>query len=146
MVMRAVVQRVSRAAVRVDDAVVGGIGAGLLVLLGVAASDDEAEADALAGKVARLRVFANEDGRFDRSVLDSGGAVLAVSQFTLLADTAKGNRPSFTAAAPPEVAQRLYERFCETVAALGVPVERGVFGARMAVELVNDGPVTIVLP
>ena len=144
--MRAVVQRVSRASVSVDARAVGEIGAGLLVLLGVAAGDGEEHAVALAGKVARLRIFANEAGRFDRSVLDEGGAVLAVSQFTLLADTAKGNRPSFTAAAPPEEAERLYERFCAALADLGVPVERGVFGARMTVELVNDGPVTIVLP
>lgn len=144
--MRAVVQRVSRASVSVDARAVGEIGAGLLVLLGVAAGDGEEHAVALAGKVARLRIFANEAGRFDRSVLDEGGAVLAVSQFTLLADTAKGNRPSFTAAAPPEEAERLYDRFCAALADLGVPVERGVFGARMTVELVNDGPVTIVLP
>jgi D-tyrosyl-tRNA(Tyr) deacylase len=143
--MRAVVQRVSRAAVRVDGAVVGSIGAGLLVLLGVATRDGEGEADALAGKVARLRVFPDGDGRFDRSVADVGGAALVVSQFTLLADTSKGNRPSFTAAAPPEEAERLYERFCAALTETGVPVERGVFGARMEVELVNDGPVTIVL-
>ena len=143
--MRSVVQRVSRAAVRVDGEVVGEIGAGLLVLLGVAAGDSDADADALAGKVARLRIFENEDGRFDRSLLDTGGAALVVSQFTLIADTAKGNRPSFTGAAPPEEAERLYERFCGALAELGVPVAQGVFGARMAVELVNDGPVTIVL-
>jgi D-tyrosyl-tRNA(Tyr) deacylase len=144
--MRAVVQRVSRASAAVDDRVAGEIGPGLLVLLGVAAGDGEADADALAGKVARLRVFPDAEGRFDRSVLDTSGGVLAVSQFTLLADTSKGNRPSFTAAAPPAEAEPLYERFCAALAALGVPVERGVFGARMAVELVNDGPVTIVLP
>ena len=143
--MRAVVQRVGHAAVRVDGKTAGEIRAGLVVLVGVAGGDREADAEALAGKVARLRIFENDEGRFDRSVLDSGGAVLAVSQFTLLADTAKGNRPSFTAAAPPEEAERLYERFCETLSTLGVHVERGVFGARMEVELVNDGPVTIVL-
>ena len=143
--MRAVVQRVTSASVRVEGAVVAEIGAGLLALVGVAAGDGEGEADALAGKVARLRIFENEDGRFDRSVLDTGGAVLAVSQFTLLADTAKGNRPSFSGAAAPAEAERLYERFCEALSALGVPVGRGVFGARMEVELVNDGPVTIVL-
>jgi D-aminoacyl-tRNA deacylase len=143
--MRSVVQRVTRAAVRVDGEVVAEIEAGLLVLLGVAAGDSKADADALAGKVARLRIFENEDGRFDRSVLDAGGAALVVSQFTLLADTAKGNRPSFTAAAVPEEAERLYERFCEALGELGVRVARGVFGARMEVELVNDGPVTIVL-
>jgi len=143
--MRAVVQRVTRASVRVEGAVVAEIGPGLLALVGVAAGDGEGEADALAGKVARLRIFENDDGRFDRSVLDTGGAILAVSQFTLLADTAKGNRPSFSGAAAPAEAKRLYERFCEALSEVGVPVERGVFGARMEVELVNDGPVTIVL-
>jgi D-aminoacyl-tRNA deacylase len=144
--MRAVIQRVSRAVVRVDARVAGEIGAGLLVLLGVADGDEEGDADRLAEKAARLRIFANDEGRFDRSVLDTGGAVLVVSQFTLIADTAKGNRPSFAGAAEPEDAERLYERFCAALADLGVPVERGVFGARMDVELVNDGPVTIVLP
>jgi D-aminoacyl-tRNA deacylase len=139
------VQRVSRAAVRVDGAVPGEIGAGLVLLLGVAADDDEADAELLAGKVARLRIFENEDGRFDRSLLDTGGAALVVSQFTLIADTAKGNRPSFSDAARPERAEPLYERVCTALRELGVPVEQGVFGARMEVELVNDGPVTIVL-
>jgi D-tyrosyl-tRNA(Tyr) deacylase len=143
--MRAVVQRVARAAVRADGVVVGEVGTGLLVLLGVATGDAEAEADRLAAKIARLRIFAGEDGRFDRSVLDVAGRVLVVSQFTLLADTAKGNRPSFTAAAPPEEAERLYEHFCAALRGLGLAVEQGVFGARMEVELVNDGPVTIVL-
>jgi D-aminoacyl-tRNA deacylase len=142
--MRAVVQRVSRAAVRVEERIVGEIGAGLLVLLGVAAGDTDAEADALAGKVAWLRIFPDDGGRFDRSVIDTGGGLLVISQFTLLADTAKGNRPSFTRAAAPADAERLYERFC-AVLAEQAPVERGVFGARMDVELVNDGPVTIVL-
>jgi D-tyrosyl-tRNA(Tyr) deacylase len=139
------VQRVSRAAVRVDGAVRGEIGAGLVVLLGVAKDDSEAGAEILAGKVARLRIFENEDGRFDRSLLDTGGAALVVSQFTLIADTAKGNRPSFSNAAPPERAEPLYERVCAVLRELGVPVAKGVFGARMEVELVNDGPVTIVL-
>jgi D-tyrosyl-tRNA(Tyr) deacylase len=143
--MRAVIQRVSRAAVRVDGAVVGEIGAGLLVLLGVADGDGEAEAERLAAKVARLRIFADDLGRFDRSVLDVGGGVLVVSQFTLLADTAKGNRPSFTAAAQPAEAERLYELFSAALRELGLTVEQGVFGAMMDVELVNDGPVTIVL-
>ncbi len=143
--MRAVVQRVSGARVVVGDETVGQIGAGLLVLLGVANGDGEAEAERLAGKVARLRIFEDDAGRFDRDVLDSGGAVLAVSQFTLIADTRKGNRPSFSAAAAPEAAEPLYERFCTVLAAAGLQVERGVFGANMAVELVNDGPVTIVL-
>jgi D-tyrosyl-tRNA(Tyr) deacylase len=115
------------------------------VLLGVAGGDSAADADRLAGKVARLRVFENEEEKFDRSLLDTGGAALVVSQFTLIADTAKGNRPSFTDAARPEQAEPLYERFCQALRDLGVHVETGVFGARMAVELVNDGPVTIVL-
>jgi D-tyrosyl-tRNA(Tyr) deacylase len=142
--MRAVLQRVSRAAVRVDGAVVAEIGAGLLVLLGVADGDEPKAADGLAGKVARLRIF-ERDGRFDASLLDEGGAALVVSQFTLLADTGKGNRPSFTAAARPELAEPLYERFCEALRELGLAVETGRFGAKMEVELVNDGPVTIVL-
>jgi len=143
--VRAVVQRVSEAAVRVDGELRGAIGPGLLVLLGVAAGDEPATATRLAGKVARLRVFENAEGRFDRSLLDTGGAALVVSQFTLIADTAKGNRPSFSGAAPPEEAEPLYESFCDALRGLGVPVETGVFGARMAVSLVNDGPVTIVL-
>jgi D-tyrosyl-tRNA(Tyr) deacylase len=143
--MRAVIQRVSRAAVRVDGAVVGEIGAGLLVLLGVADGDGVAEAARLAAKVARLRIFADDLGRFDRSVQEVGGGVLVVSQFTLLADTAKGNRPSFTAAAQPAEAERLYELFSAALRELGLTVEQGVFGAMMDVELVNDGPVTIVL-
>ncbi len=138
-------QRVSRAAVRVDGAVRAEIGAGLVVLLGVAEPDGEEEAGRLAGKIARLRIFENEEGRFDRSLLDIGGAALVVSQFTLIADTAKGNRPSFTNAARPEHAEPLYERVCVALEELGLPVERGVFGARMELELVNDGPVTIVL-
>jgi D-aminoacyl-tRNA deacylase len=143
--VRAVVQRVSRASVRVNGEETAAIGAGLLVLLGVAAGDAEHEAERLAGKVARLRVFENEDGKFDRALLDAGGAALVVSQFTLLADTAKGNRPSFTGAAEPERAEALYESFSAALRELGVPVATGVFGARMEVELVNDGPVTIVL-
>lgn len=143
--MRAVVQRVSRAAVRVGEESCGEIGAGLVVLVGVAVGDTDADADRLAGKVARLRIFANDDGRLDRSLLDAGGAALVVSQFTLLASTAKGNRPSFTEAAEPEVAEPLVERLCAALRELGVQVETGRFGARMAVELVNDGPVTILL-
>jgi D-tyrosyl-tRNA(Tyr) deacylase len=142
--MRAVLQRVSRAVVRVDGAPTGEIGSGLLVLLGVAEEDDEAAAERLAGKVARLRIF-ERDGRFDESVLDVGGAALVVSQFTLLADTRRGNRPSFSDAAPPDEAEPLYERFCAELRTLGVEVATGRFGARMEVELVNDGPVTIVL-
>lgn len=143
--MRVVVQRVSEARVRVGGEVVGEIGPGLCVLIGVSREDGEAEAARLADKVAKLRIFENEDGRFDRSLLDSGGAVLVVSQFTLIAETAKGNRPSFSAAAAPEEAEALYERFCEGLRDFGVQVEAGVFRARMQVELVNDGPVTIVL-
>lgn len=124
---------------------VGAIGAGLCVLLGVAADDDEATAERLAGKVARLRIFANEEGRFDRSLLDTEGGALVVSQFTLIADTAKGNRPSFTAAAPPERAEPLYETFCAALESEGIDVARGRFGVAMLVEIANDGPVTIVL-
>jgi D-aminoacyl-tRNA deacylase len=143
--MKAVVQRVSRARVRVGKKVAGEIGFGLCVLLGVARGDDVAAASRLAGKVARLRIFEDEQGRFDRSLLEAGGEALVVSQFTLIADTAKGNRPSFADAAPPEEAEPLYEAFCDALHELGVPVETGIFGAHMAVELENDGPVTIVL-
>jgi D-tyrosyl-tRNA(Tyr) deacylase len=143
--VRAVVQRVAEARVRTGDEVVGEIGPGLCVLLGVERDDDEAGAERLAGRVARLRIFENDEGKFDRSVLDTGGAVLVASNFTLIADTAKGNRPSFSEAAPPEQADPLYERFCEALRELDVAVETGVFGARMRVQLVNDGPVTILL-
>jgi D-aminoacyl-tRNA deacylase len=143
--VKAVVQRVEKARVVVGDDVVGAIGRGLCILLGVADSDGPADAERLAGRVARLRIFENEEGKFDGSLLDVGGAALVVSQFTLIADTAKGNRPSFSHAARPEQAEPLYERFCDALAAEGVEVERGVFGARMAVELSNDGPVTIML-
>ena len=143
--MRAVVQRVSEASVSVGDDVVGAIGRGAAVLLGVASNDTGDDADRLAGKVARLRIFENEDGRFDRSLVDVDGEVLVVSQFTLIADTRKGNRPSFTDAARPEEAEPLYERFCAALRDEGIPVAQGVFGARMEVAVVNDGPVTIVL-
>ena len=139
--MRAVVQRVTRAAVEPG----GSIGPGLCVLLGIAAGDDAQAADGLAGKIARLRIFENEDGRFDHSLLDTGGSALVVSQFTLIADTEKGNRPSFSGAARPESAEPLYQRFASALRELGVHVETGVFGARMRVELVNDGPVTLVV-
>ena len=143
--MRAVVQRVSRARVVVEGKTVAEVGGGLCVLLGVGESDGKAEAARLADKVARLRIFENEQGKFDLSLLDAGGEALVVSQFTLIADTAKGNRPSFSNAAPPERAEPLYDGFCGALEARGVRVSRGVFGARMDVELVNDGPVTIVL-
>ena len=141
--MRAVVQRVRAARVTPG----GAIGPGLCVLLGVADGDTEAEADRLAGKVARLRIFENEAGKFDLSLLDVGGEALVVSQFTLIADTTRqrGTRPDFSRAAPREQAEPLYEAFCEAVAAFGVRVETGIFGERMQLELVNDGPVTIVL-
>jgi D-tyrosyl-tRNA(Tyr) deacylase len=143
--MRAVVQRVSRARVVVGDETVGSMGAGLCILLGVAATDEPGEAERLAAKIARLRIFENEAGKFDLSLLDTGGEALVVSQFTLIADTAKGNRPSFGGAAPSELAEPLYEQFCQVLRNLGVSVATGVFGARMAVELVNDGPVTVVV-
>jgi D-tyrosyl-tRNA(Tyr) deacylase len=143
--MRAVVQRVSGASVAVDGTSVAEIGLGALVLLGVARTDRRAEALALATKIAKLRIFPDSEGRFDRSLLDVGGEALVVSQFTLIADTRKGNRPSFGSAAPPEEAEPLYATFCEALAAAGVRVARGIFGARMAVSLVNDGPVTVVL-
>jgi D-tyrosyl-tRNA(Tyr) deacylase len=139
--VKAVLQRVAHASVTPG----GAIGPGLCILLGVADGDTEADARRLAEQAAKLRVFENEDGKFDRSLLDTGGAALVVSQFTLIADTAKGNRPSFSGAARPEQAEPLYETFCAVLRGLGVQVETGVFGARMTVALENDGPVTIVL-
>ena len=144
-VMRVVVQRVREASVTVTGDVVGGISRGLVVLVGVATGDIRDDAERLASKVARLRVFENDEGRFDRSLLDVRGEALVVSQFTLIADTRKGNRPSFGDAAPPEIAEPLYERFCAALEDEGVAVTRGVFGAHMEVSLANDGPVTIVL-
>jgi D-tyrosyl-tRNA(Tyr) deacylase len=143
--MRAVVQRVTRAAVRVEGETVGRIGAGLLVLLGVARGDGEAEAAALAGKTARLRIFEDGEGRMNRSLLETGGEALVVSQFTLLGDTRRGNRPGFTDAAAPAEAEALYERYAGALRAAGVPVATGRFRAHMEVELVNDGPVTLLL-
>jgi D-aminoacyl-tRNA deacylase len=139
--VRAVVQRVARASVTPG----GAVGPGLCVLLGVAAGDDEGSADRLAQKVASLRIFQNDLGRFDRSLLDTGGAILVVSQFTLLAETAKGNRPSFSRAARPDAAEPLYDRFVAALRELGAEVATGTFGAAMRVELTCDGPVTIVL-
>ena len=143
--MRAVLQRVTRASVAVDGEMVGSIGPGLLVLLGVAQGDGPEEARRLAGKTAELRIFANEESRFDRSLLETGGQALVVSQFTLLADARKGRRPSFTDAAAPEEAERLVDAFVAALRELGVGVQTGRFGAHMAVSLENDGPVTIVL-
>ncbi len=143
--MRALLQRVSRASVTVDGAVVGSIGRGLLVLLGVAPADDEATADALARRVVELRIHQDAAGKTNLALADVHGAVLAISQFTLYADTSRGRRPGFTGAAAPAHAEALYDRFCSALAALGVPVERGRFGAVMAVELVNQGPFTIWL-
>lgn len=144
--MRAVLQRVSRACVHVDGAETGAIGAGLLILLGVAAGDTAEDGVWLAGKIAGMRIFPDEQGRFARSVLDTLGGCLVVSQFTLLASTKKGTRPGFDRAELPGPAQVLYDGFCQQLAILlGKPVATGVFGAHMAVELVNDGPVTILL-
>ena len=143
--MRAVVQRVSRSSVKVDDAIVGAIDLGLLVLIGIANDDAEADAEYLAEKIAGLRIFEDADGKMNRSVLDAGGAVLAVSQFTLFGDVRRGKRPAFDAAARPEQAVPLYERFVALIRAAGLRCETGKFQAMMEVELINDGPVTILL-
>jgi D-tyrosyl-tRNA(Tyr) deacylase len=143
--MRALLQRVTRAEVRVDAEVIGSIGPGLLVLLGVGSDDSPSLAEALARRICELRIFSDENGRTNRSLIDTAGEMLVVSQFTLFADTRRGRRPGFTDAAPPDVAIPLYERFCTAVLALGVSVARGRFGAEMEVELVNDGPFTIWL-
>jgi len=144
--VRIVLQRVSEASVTVEGERISGIGAGLLLLVGVADGDGENEADWLAQKISGLRIFNDEEGKMNLSVRDVGGEVLAVSQFTLLADTRKGKRPSFVHAAPPEEAEPLFDYFCERLRAEGVgPVERGSFGAMMRVALVNEGPVTIIL-
>jgi D-aminoacyl-tRNA deacylase len=143
--MRAVVQRVSRARVTVKDWVSGEIGLGLLVLLGVGRDDDEADATYFAEKIAGLRIFEDDDGKMNRNVIDVGGSVLAVSQFTLYGDVRRGKRPSFDAAAPPDVARRLYEFFVQQIQALGLRCETGRFQEMMQVELVNEGPVTILL-
>ena len=144
--MRALLQRVSRAAVRVEDEAIAATGPGLLILLGVGHADDEPTTDALARRVTELRIFADEEGRTNRSILDVGGAALVVSQFTLFADTSRGRRPGFTNAAAPDLADRLYQRFAAQLRGLGVEdVQTGSFGTEMAVELVNDGPFTIWL-
>ncbi|MDX2168587.1 MAG: D-aminoacyl-tRNA deacylase [Deltaproteobacteria bacterium] len=143
--MRAVVQRVLEASVEVAEVRISHIGRGLLVLLGVAHADGEAEADWMTDKLLGLRIFANPDGKFDASLLDVGGAALVVSQFTLYGDTRKGRRPSFTAAAPPAQAEPLYRRVVDGLAARGVPTGAGRFGATMQVHLVNDGPVTLIV-
>jgi D-tyrosyl-tRNA(Tyr) deacylase len=143
--MRAVVQRVSEASVSVEEKVTGQIGAGLCVLLGVEAGDDEAAAAWMAEKVVELRIFEDEAGKMNRSLKDTGGGLLAISQFTLLGDARTGRRPAFTAAARPEVAQPLYARFCALCREKGVRVEEGVFRATMQVRIVNEGPVTLLL-
>jgi len=143
--MRAVIQRVTEASVEVSDAVTGEIGAGFVVLLGVARDDANTDADYLADKTVNLRVFDDDEGKMNRSILETGGAMLVVSQFTLYGDVRRGRRPSYSEAAEPEKANQLYEYFVERVRSYGVKVETGVFQAMMRVSLVNDGPVTILL-
>ncbi|MBZ4021571.1 D-tyrosyl-tRNA(Tyr) deacylase [Rhodobacter sp. TJ_12] len=141
--MRALIQRVSRAKVEVDERVTGEIGPGLLILVCAMQGDTEAEAEKLATRISKLRIFKDEAGKMNRAIADIGGACLVVSQFTLAADTARGNRPGFSTAAPPAEGDRLYQHFSNILRGLGLPVENGEFGADMAVSLVNDGPVTI---
>jgi D-tyrosyl-tRNA(Tyr) deacylase len=143
--MRLLLQRVSRASVTVDGAVVGRIGPGLVILVGVGHDDDDAVAEGMAGRVADLRIFRDDEGKTNRSLMDVEGSALVISQFTLYGDTRKGRRPSFLDAAPPDIGEALYERFAAALVARGVPVATGVFGAEMEVELVNDGPMTIWL-
>jgi len=143
--MRVVIQRVTHASVTVDGQQVAEIGLGLLVLLGIGAGDDEEKARYLARKIALMRIFEDDAGKMNLGVLDVGGSVIVVSQFTLYADTRKGNRPAFIDAAPPEIASPLVDRFADLLREQGVPVQTGVFGAHMVVDLVNDGPVTIVM-
>lgn len=143
--MKAVIQRVSQASVEVDGKVVGEIGSGLVVLLGIAADDEQADADYLADKIIRMRIFGDDEGKMNLSLMDVGGEILAISQFTLYASTRKGRRPSFTHAAPPEIAIPLYEYFIQQIEANGISVARGIFGAMMLVKIYNDGPVTIIL-
>lgn len=141
--MRALIQRVSEASVTVDGEVLGEIGTGLLILICAMQGDSEAQADRLAAKIAKLRIFKDNDGRMNRSVADIGGSALVVSQFTLAADTSRGNRPGFSTAAAPEEGNRLYDYFADQMAAQGIPIAKGRFGADMKVRLLNDGPVTI---
>ena len=141
--MRAVLQRVSHASVSVDGQVIGRTGPGLMILVCAMRGDTGEQADKLAAKVAKLRIFADEAGRMNRSLLDTGGSALVISQFTLAADTARGNRPGFSAAAAPEDGERLYQHFARSLSGQGVTVETGKFGADMQVDLCNDGPVTI---
>ena len=143
--MRAVIQRVTAADVQVDHDIVGRIGPGLLVLLGIARTDEEKHADYLADKVVNLRIFEDGEGKMNRSLLETGGELLVVSQFTLLGDCQKGRRPSFVEAAPPERAEQLYEYFVDQLRLKGINVSTGQFQAKMAVSLVNDGPVTLIL-
>ncbi|MCR9158011.1 MAG: D-aminoacyl-tRNA deacylase [Rhodobacteraceae bacterium] len=141
--MRALIQRVSEASVTVDGDMLGAIDAGLLILICAMQGDTEAQADRLAAKIAKLRIFKDEDGRMNRSIADIGGSALVVSQFTLAADTSRGNRPGFSTAAAPEDGNRLYDYFADQMTAQGIPVAKGRFGADMKVRLLNDGPVTI---
>ncbi len=143
--MRAVIQRVSRASVSVDSRIYGEIGPGLLVLLGVQRDDTDADADYIAAKTLGLRVFPDVEGKMNRSVVDTGGSVLIISQFTLFGDVRRGKRPSFIEAAEPALADDLYERVSSAIEAASIPVQKGIFGAHMAVSLINDGPVTIQL-
>jgi D-tyrosyl-tRNA(Tyr) deacylase len=143
--MRALVQRVTEASVSVDGEMIGEIGAGLMILVCAMQGDDEAQAEALAAKISKLRIFRDEAGKMNRALLDTGGAALVVSQFTLAADTSRGNRPGFSTAAPPSEGERLYEHFADKLRGLGITVAQGSFGAEMKVGLVNDGPVTIWL-
>jgi D-tyrosyl-tRNA(Tyr) deacylase len=143
--VRALIQRVTQAAVHVDGAEIGAIGPGLLILICAMEGDDAAKSQALAAKISKLRIFTDDAGKMNKSLLDTGGAALIVSQFTLAADTSRGNRPGFSAAAKPDVGRALYEQFIEDMAALGIATATGSFGADMAVSLTNDGPVTIWL-
>ncbi len=143
--MRALLQRVTRAAVRVDDITIAQIRSGLVILLGITATDDHAASAWLAAKIANLRIFEDDQGAMNLSLLDTGGGALVIPQFTLYGDARRGRRPSFTDAAPPEIAEPLFERFCEQLATQGIPLARGRFGAHMLVEIHNDGPVTLML-